>query len=334
MFNAETHTRALVSALFGCRNAKQIKQVHAQSIIASTIQNHEFTNKLLYSYVHHRLSDDVRTLFSSMKERNNVSWSVMVSGCAKLGDYSGCLDTFRNFIQTGGCADNYIVPSALRACRESFLLQVGEEVHQLVCKTGLEFDVFVSAALVDMYSKCGNIEGARKVFDRMTKRDLVTWTSMISGYAECADPEKSLAMFDRMLYEGVAPDLITMVAVAFSCAKFGALCKAKMIHEYIIKKKFTVNVILGTALIDMYAKCGSIEASREIFNEMEDKNVVSWSSMMSAYAFHRCGREAVDHFQHMLYCGIQPNRVTFLSVLYSYSHAGMGLLFFSGKYIF
>lgn len=280
-------------------------------------------NKLLYVYAQYKALDDAYALFNTMKEKDPVSWSVMVGGFAKGGDYGSCLGTFREIIRSGFRPDNYTIPFVLRACRNTLDLQMGREIHHLVYKVGLHLDVFVAAALVDMYATCGVIEDARQVFDKMQKRDLVTWTVMIGAYADCGNANESLVLYERMMEEGIVPDKIAMVTVVFACAKLGAMHKAKLIHDYISRKRFYLGVILGTAMIDMYAKCGSIDAARQIFDMMKEKNVVSWSAMIAAYGIHGFGRKALDLFPMMLQSGISPNRITFVSVLSACSHAGL-----------
>ncbi|KAL5729276.1 hypothetical protein ACHQM5_002250 [Ranunculus cassubicifolius] len=138
-----------------------------------------------------------------------------------------------------------------------------------------------------MYAKCGVIEDARRVFDHMPERDLVTWTVMIYAYADCGNACEAWVLFECMM-EGVVPDRVAMVTVVYDVAKLGATHKAKLVHEYILEKKFHVDVVLGSAMIDMYAKCGSVEVAREICDGMSVRNVVSWSAMIAAYGYHGC----------------------------------------------
>lgn len=288
-------------------------------------------NKLLYIYAQHKALDEARVLFNTMNDKDAVSWSVMIGGFAKAGDYVNCLITFRDLVRSGFLLDNYTVPFVVRTCRNTLNLQMGRVVHQIVYKDGLHLDLFVSAALVDMYAKCGVIDDAREMFDKMPTRDLVTWTVMIAAYAECGNGNESLVLFERMMDEGVVPDTVAMVTVAFACAKLGVMHKAELVHDYISRKRYNLNVILGTAMIDMYAKCGSIVAARRIFDMMTEKNVVSWSAMIAAYGIHGHGRKALDLFPMMLQSGILPNRITFVSILSACSHAGLvdeGLQFF------
>ncbi|KAJ4705286.1 Pentatricopeptide repeat-containing protein [Melia azedarach] len=135
-----------------------------------------------------------------------------------------------------------------------------------------------------------------------------------------------------MREEGVVPDNVAMVSVVNACAKLGAMHKARFIHDFIAGNKFPLDVILGTAMIDMYAKCGSVKSAREIFDGMRKKNVISWSAMIAAYGYHGQGKKALELFPMMLSSGVLPNRITFVSLLYACSHIGLveeGLQLFS-----
>ncbi|XAR69772.1 hypothetical protein NMG60_11001490 [Bertholletia excelsa] len=312
-----------ISALINCKNLTQVRQVHAQAAVNGMLHNLSILNKLLFIYVRHKALGDAHALFGAIRDKDPMSWSIMVGGFAKAADYTNCFGTFREYIQSGQRPDNYTLPFVIRACRDTGDLQRGRMIHQIVYKFSLESDLFVLAALVDMYAKCRVVEDAKQVFDKMPKRDLVTWTVMIGGYAECGNANESLALFDRMLEEGVVPDKVAMVTVVNACAKMGALHKARYMHEYIWRGNFSLDVILGTAMIDMYAKCGSLESAREIFDQMREKNVITWSAMIAAYGYHGRGREALELFPLMLRCGIMPNRITFVSLLYACSHAGL-----------
>ncbi|KAJ0028783.1 hypothetical protein Pint_36048 [Pistacia integerrima] len=147
----------------------------------------------------------------------------MVGGFAKVGDFINCFGTFREFIRCGMQLDNYTLPSVIRSCRERKDLVMGRLIHDIVLKSGLSVDHFVCAALVDMYAKCGAIDDARELFDKMSNRDLVTWTVMIGACGECGNANESLVLFDRMREEGLVPDKVAMVSVVHACVKLGAM---------------------------------------------------------------------------------------------------------------
>ncbi|KAI9076420.1 hypothetical protein K1719_028577 [Acacia pycnantha] len=311
------------SLLLRCRDIFQIRQVHARLIVNGVFADLVVANKLLYIYAYHKATDDASALFGEMKLRDPKSWSVMVGGFAKVGDYVNCYTTFRDVIRNGVQLDSYTLPFVIRTCRDRKELEMGRAIHGIILKLGLHLDQIICASLVDMYAKSMVIGDAHQLFEEMLHKDLVTWTVIIGAYAECKNAYESFVLFDRMMEEGVAPDKVAMVTIVNACAKLGALHRARFLHEYINKNNFSLDVILGTAMIDMYAKCGSAESAREIFDRMEEKNVISWSAMIAAYGYHGNGKAALELFHMMLRSGILPNRITFVSLLYACSHAGL-----------
>ncbi|KAG4402453.1 hypothetical protein AAZX31_02G187800 [Glycine max] len=323
-----------IDLLLRCRNVFHIRQVHAHVVANGTLQDLVIANKLLYTYAQHKAIDDAYSLFDGLTMRDSKTWSVMVGGFAKAGDHAGCYATFRELLRCGVTPDNYTLPFVIRTCRDRTDLQIGRVIHDVVLKHGLLSDHFVCASLVDMYAKCIVVEDAQRLFERMLSKDLVTWTVMIGAYADC-NAYESLVLFDRMREEGVVPDKVAMVTVVNACAKLGAMHRARFANDYIVRNGFSLDVILGTAMIDMYAKCGSVESAREVFDRMKEKNVISWSAMIAAYGYHGRGKDAIDLFHMMLSCAILPNRVTFVSLLYACSHAGLieeGLRFFNSMW--
>ncbi|EXB54586.1 hypothetical protein L484_019156 [Morus notabilis] len=169
----------------------------------------------------------------------------------------------------------------------------------------------------------------------MPTRDLIMWTIMIRAYSEGGNAYESLGLFDLMMENGVPLDKFAVVTVVSACAKLGAMNKARLVRDYVRGKKFPLDVVLGTAMIDMYSKCGCIDYARDVFVEMREKNVVSWSTMIAACGYHGRGREAIDEFYMMLRSRTLPNAITFVSLLFACSHAGLieeGLRFFSSMW--
>ncbi|KAI9181484.1 hypothetical protein LWI28_015395 [Acer negundo] len=181
----------------------------------------------------------------------------------------------------------------------------------------------------------------RKVFEEMTQRDVVSWTVMIMGYRSAKKYDDALIAFEQMQYAGVEPNRVTMVNALAACASFGAIEMGIWIHDFIRKKKWELDVILGTALIDMYAKCGRIEEGLIAFQAMKDKNVFTWNAVIRGLALVKSGEEAVMWFDQMVQEGIKADEVTLVEVLSACSHSGLldiGQVIFrslmSGKYGF
>ncbi|XP_071700933.1 pentatricopeptide repeat-containing protein At3g12770-like [Rutidosis leptorrhynchoides] len=324
--------RFYLSSLINCNNLQQIKPLHAQIFVSGLFDDLILVNKLLYMYVRYNALDDAYNLFDEMPERNPVSWSVMIGGFAKIGNYASCFEVFREYIRSGEQPDVYTLPCVTRVCRDTQDLKRGTLIHQIVLKFGLCMNTFICAALVDMYAKCGIIDDARKLFDLMIDKDLTTWTVMIGAYAACGNANESLVLFDQMKEHNIVPDKISMVTVVNACAKLGAMNKAEAIYDLIKRQYHSLDVILGTAVIDMFSKCGRIDSAREIFDKMREKNVISWSTMIAAYGYHGEGKKALELLPLMSKNRITPNRITFVSLLYACSHSGLveeGLRVFS-----
>ncbi|KGN59149.1 pentatricopeptide repeat-containing protein At4g21065 [Cucumis sativus] len=328
-------TKRFRSSLLSCRNLFQVRQVHAQIATNGAFRNLAVANKLLYMYVERGALEDAQELFDGMSKRHPYSWSVIVGGYAKVGNFFSCFWMFRELLRSGAPLDDYSAPVVIRACRDLKDLKCGRLIHCITLKCGLDYGHFVCATLVDMYARCKVVEDAHQIFVKMWKRDLATWTVMIGALAESGVPVESLVFFDRMRNQGIVPDKVALVTVVYACAKLGAMNKAKAIHAYINGTGYSLDVILGTAMIDMYAKCGSVESARWIFDRMQVRNVITWSAMIAAYGYHGQGEKALELFPMMLRSGILPNRITFVSLLYACSHAGLieeGQRFFSSMW--
>eukprot|EP01018_Ginkgo_biloba_P034077 Gb_04446 [translate_table: standard] len=299
------------------------KQIHDE-IIKSQFESHVYVgNALIDMYGKCGNLDIARQLFDKMSTRNAVSWSTMIAGYAQSGHANEALTLFYQ-MQLAGLKPNRVTfLSALLACAEFGALQQGKDIHDYIIKNGFDTDVSVRTALVDMYAKCGSIESARQLFDKMPKRDVVSWSAMISGYAQNGHANEALTLFHQMQLEHVKPNRVTLVSVLPACADIVALQQGKNFHDYIIKNGFDSDVSVGTALIDMYAKCGSIQTARQVFDKISKRDVISWSAMIAGYGLHGLGQEAIALFSQMQRTSLKPNHVTFTSVLSACSHAGL-----------
>ncbi|CAM6076308.1 unnamed protein product [Sphagnum tenellum] len=176
-------------------------------------------------------------------------------------------------------------------------LEAGRKVHEEIIQSGCKADVFVGSSLVDMYAKCGSLEDAQRVFSKMPTRDAVTWTAMILGHVKCGQGQKALELFQQMQQEGVEPDSVTFVGVLNACASIFALEEGRHVHEQIIETGCNSDVFVGNSLVDMYAKCGSMEDAERVFNKMLSRNVVTWNTMILGYVkFAFVGNSLIDMY--------------------------------------
>eukprot|EP01018_Ginkgo_biloba_P030649 Gb_26651 [translate_table: standard] len=264
-----------------------------------------------------------RQLFDKLSRRDVISWNAMIAGYAQNGLASESMAMFHQMQLTEVKPDSVTVLSVLAACAHLAALQHGKWIHAYILRSGFETSVSVGNALIDMYAKCGNIEIARQLFDKMSKRDVVSWSAMIARYVQNGHANEALALFQEMKQTDVKPDLVTVASVLSACAHLAALQQGRDIHDYIINSGFELDVNVCTALVDMYAKCGSIDIARQLFDKMCKRDVVSWNAMIAAYGMHGHAQDALELFSQMQQTGINPDHITFISVLSACSHAGL-----------
>jgi pentatricopeptide repeat protein len=219
-------------------------------------------------------------------------------------------------------ADNFIIPPVLRSCAVIGSLKLGTSVHGLSVKMGLDKNVFVASAQVMCYNSLSQIADARKAFDEMTDRDVVLWTSMLSGYAKSGNPELAFVFFKEMIREGIVLDVVVMVSLLHACAHLSRLNHGRSIHACAIRRIYSLPLALGNALMDMYVKCGAFEYARMIFDSMRYRDVISWTTLILGNGLNGNVDEALCLFDDMSTEGIKPNSVTFLGVLSACGHAG------------
>lgn len=205
-----------------------------------------------------------------------------------------------------------------------------EDARVLFERSG-RLDLVSWNTLVSGYAKSGDVEIASKVFERMPERNLVSWSALIDGYVRTGGFAQALRVWDRFLEEGTEPDEVLLVSVLKACAHLGALDRGRAIHEYIDRygrrRDGNVNrVVLGTALVDMYCKCGCVGEAIEVFDRVENRDIVLWNAMISGLAMHGESRRALELFGRLKEEGrptVVPNRSTYVAVLCACRHAGM-----------
>lgn len=218
---------------------------------------------------------------------------------------------------------SYTFTSVIKACADLSSLGLGKCVHSHALACGYGSDRFVQAALVTFYAKSGDLGGARKVFDDMTERTVVAWNSMMSAYEQNGCSREAIGMFYRMRDRSVQPDSTTFVSVLSACSQLGALSLGCWVHDYVVKNGLDVTLALGTSLINMYARCGNVSKAQEVFDSMNERNVVTWTAIISAYGMHGYGSQAMEVFHQMKARGSRPNNVTFVAVLSACAHSGL-----------
>jgi pentatricopeptide repeat protein len=315
-----------VAVLNACASVIALEEgrsVHVQ-IIQNGLDSEVFVgSSLVDMYAKCGSIEEACRVFSKMPSRDVVTWNAMVLGHVKCGQGQKALELFRQMQQEGVQPDSVTFVAALNACASVAALEEGRCVHHQIIQSCLESDVFVGSSLVDMYAKCGNIEDAWRVFNKMPSRNVVTWNAMVLGLVKCGQGQKALELFQQMQQEGVQPNSVTFVGVLNACASMIALEEGRCVHQHIIRCGWDSDIFVGSSLVDMYAKCGSMEDAWSVFNKMPSRDVVTWTAILGGCAMHGHGKEALKHFEQMCEEGVQPDDVTFICLLSACSHAGL-----------
>ncbi|KAJ7295055.1 hypothetical protein O6H91_05G072700 [Diphasiastrum complanatum] len=210
----------------------------------------------------------------------------------------------------------------LKACTGLRALDEGRQAHVQIIQSGCEKDIAVGSNLVDMYAKCGSMGEAWRVFSKMPVHGVMAWNAMITGYINCWEEAKALEVYRQMQQEQVKPNRVTFVRVLTACASLGALEEGKLVHEQIIRRRLELDIFVGSSLVNMYAKCGSLADACRVFHSMPTRNAVTWNTMIMAYGKSGEVSQALECFQQMQLQGLEPSRVTFVVVLNTCANIG------------
>eukprot|EP01018_Ginkgo_biloba_P022393 Gb_37554 [translate_table: standard] len=302
---------------------KNGKEIHDYVIRSGYDLDVAVANSLVAMYARCRSIENARQVFDKMSEKSTVSWNAMIAGYAQTGHSAKAIILFYQMQRAGLKPDRVTIASVLRPCAHLAALKQGKELHNYIVKSEFNSHVVVDSALVDMYAKCGCLENAQRVFDKMCQRDVVSWTAMIAGCAENGYGDQALKLFHQMQLSGLKPDPITIASVLPACAHVAALQQGKEIHGYIMRNGLESNDFVVTALVDMYSKCGSIENARQVFDKIFQRDVTLWTAMIAGYAMHGHGEDALTLFHQMQQASMKPDYITFIAVLSACNHAGL-----------
>lgn len=247
----------------------------------------------------------------------------MIRGYAESENPRPALELYRIMRMSCVKPDTHTFPFVLKAVAKLADVEDGEKIHSVVLRNGFESLVFVQNALLHFYGCCGHAKSAHQVFVLMPQRDLVAWNTVINGFACNGRPNEALVLFRDLRFEGVELDGFTMVGLLSACGELGALALGRRAHVYMLKVGLCSNLIASNALLDLYAKCGSIMEAKQVFSEMEERSVVSWTSLVVGLAVNGLGKEALELFKDLVREGLAPTQITFVGVLYACSHCGM-----------
>lgn len=303
-------------------NLRQGKEIHGYIVRHGVLLDVFLKSALIDLYFKCRDVEMARKILKQCTKVDVIVCTAMISGFVLNGMNTDALETFRWLLKAKMRPNSVTLASVLPAFAGMAALKFGKELHGNIIKKGLDRWCYVGSAITDMYAKCGRLDLAHQVFQKMSERDAVCWNTMITSCSQHGKPEEALDLFRQMGFEETKYDCVSISAALSSCANLPALHCGKEIHGFMIRRALSSDVFSGSALIDMYAKCGSLDIARRVFNLMEGKNEVSWNSIIAAYGNHGRLEESLILFHEMLEKGILPDHVTFLGIISACGHAG------------
>ncbi|KAL4184459.1 hypothetical protein AMTRI_Chr10g1120 [Amborella trichopoda] len=348
---------ALFSLLDHCSTRNHIREAHARIFVLGLHQNNFLAAKILGACSSVSAINHAILAFKHASNPTICLYNTLIRALAQNNLPFETIDLYTAMRRNSLPPDNFTYPFVAKACAALSALSLGQAIHAQALTYGLLRDPYISNSILDMYWKCGCVVDSRQVFDEMLDRDVVaynamiaglarlgdvgsardlfdqmpsrsvvSWNTMISCYSQQGKPALALALFRLMQAEHVTPNRITFVGVLSACGQLGALEVGRWVHGFIDRlwpKPKGPGLFVCNSLIDMYAKCGSANQAKQVFDEMHERSVVSWNVMISGLAAHGKGRDALNLFAEMQAQGFEPNDITFIGVLCACTHTGL-----------
>lgn len=311
-----TYTR-LLDTCMRSKSLNEGKKIHHHILKNNAnIKNPSLLEKIACLYVVCGEIELARLVFDEIEKPSIFLWNSMIRAYAWNGPFGQAIDLYHQMLTSGAKPNKFTFPFVLKACSGLMALEDGKEIHNQAKRAGLESDVFISTALVDLYVKCGCLSDAHNIFDKMPERDIVAWNAMIAGSALHGLFEYAMGLVSEMQKARKSPNSSTVVAVLPVIGQAKALHQGKGMHGYCVRRHFNSDLLVGTALLDMYAKCECLSYSRRIFYVMGVRNEVTWSAMIGGCILCDQMIEALGIFDQMMFEeDLKPTSATLSTVL-------------------
>ncbi|KAI3817937.1 hypothetical protein L1987_11738 [Smallanthus sonchifolius] len=367
MMESRSFFKSIARLLDDCNKMRDLKQIHSQIITSphlSKSDNLFLISRLIFfcAFSNSGSLTYASRVFQATNNRNLFMYNAMIR--AYSSQFSTRDENPRSLLLYKQMLLNYIAPDCitipfiLKECVSRRDFVVGRSIHAHSFKFGVHDDVYVGNSMISFYTgfrilacarkvfeemserdvvswnliitgylRSGELDMARDLFVKMDKRNIITWNSVITGMVQGGRPKEAVGFFYEMLVlseDGVVyPDKITLASVVSACASLGWLDYGKWVHGYILRNGIECDVVIKTAVVDMYGKCGNVIMAERVFKDIYKKDVLAWTSMMSVYALHGHGDKAFDLFDELVACGVRPNPVTFGALLTACAHLGL-----------
>ncbi|PIA62140.1 hypothetical protein AQUCO_00200265v1 [Aquilegia coerulea] len=281
------------------------------------------SNTVITALAQCRRIDEARKIFDRMSERDVISWTAMITGLSQNGRIDEARVLFDQMPERNVVSWNAMITGYAQNLRLDEALDLFEVMP--------ERDLPSWNTMITGFIQNGDLKRAWKLFNEMHERNVITWTTLITGYIQDGQSEEALKIFSKMQAEGITPNQGTFVCILNACSDLAGLGEGQQIHQVISKTVYQNSAFVESALINMYSKCGLLNIAREMFNRSTQRDLVSWNSMIAAYAHHGCGREAILLMEELRQSKFKPDEVTYIGLLSACGHSGLvdeGLKYF------
>ncbi|XP_074274535.1 pentatricopeptide repeat-containing protein At4g20770 [Silene latifolia] len=264
-----------------------------------------------------------RRLFDTMANPTISSWNAMISGYSQIEKNEEAIMLFRKMQLQNVKPDSTTLAIVLTSCIEMGFLEGGNQVHAVSLKATVNNDIYVGSSLITLYSKSGKMDIAKYIFDQLPLVDIVCWNAILAGFSANSREKEAFDFFDTMRRRDIRPTQFSYATMVSCCAKQSFPSQGKQLHAQIVKFGFINDIYVGSALIDMYCKCGNVSGAQDVFDAMPVKNVVVWNEMIHGYAQNGYGNVAARLYSCMISAGEEPDNITFVVILTACSHSGL-----------
>ncbi|XP_050384320.1 putative pentatricopeptide repeat-containing protein At5g37570 [Argentina anserina] len=302
---------SVLTLLKACKTQSHLRQLHALIIRKGLDQHHVLISQLISLSF---LPSYSTAVFNHLTAPTTYLWNSLLRSHCETSTLSSTLSLFIRMKRGDAAPDRCTYPSLVKACAAEGRVKEGSAVHASAVRCGVGGDVYVGTCLVDLYGKCGEVECARKVFDEMSTRNVVTWTALVVGYAGVGDMAEAMSVFDEM----PARNVVSWNSVIRGFVGLGDMRHARRVFDRMPGR----NVVSVTTMIDGYAKCGDMTSARVLFEQVPVKDVVMWSALISGYVQNGMPEQAVEMFVEMSRGNVKPDEFVVVSLMSACSQVG------------
>ncbi|XP_010923888.1 pentatricopeptide repeat-containing protein At3g53360, mitochondrial [Elaeis guineensis] len=307
---------SVVKACSGLSDVELGKQLHCHAVKSDHGAARIVQNALITMYSKSERIENASVVFERIAEKDLISWGSMIAGFGQQGCELEALHLFKEMLHMGVHRPNeFLFGSAFSACGSILQSGLGEQLHGLSIKFGLENDTFAGCSLSDMYARCGRLDCAKKAFYAIDMPDLVCWNSIINAFSCVGLTNESMLFFSEMRDFGLQPDDITARCLLCACTGSDSLRQGQLVHSYVLKIGLDSNIAVQNTLLMMYSKCSDVSTALGLFNEMNDWDLVSWNTILTACLQHQQSEEVFHLLKLMRSLNSKLDRITLNTLL-------------------